>query len=924
MSSKRKIAFSVRIIFVLAVFVVGLWAGLYFFLPRYLETRIIPQLVAKTGIADFAFKVRHIGIYGADLGALRIGPEQKPALLIQSAQIDYTPKELYQKKIERMTLSGIELYGEYKDGKFALRSIDLDEALTKLQSNREPVQESEDELHLIFPRDIEIRNAVIIFKIDDRTYRIPFEISVAPEKEDDNRLNLTVSMYPLGELVRAETRIDLKQQHINLNLAAAALDLNRFSSLVQTVSDFMLTGKLDLKATAHLQLAPFKISALDATAELQNCKIRLNNLLLQNVRSSDQKELPIKINLAKIAADDWNVSGSAITATSPLPLTLSEWHGKIRADTKQVETKGEFNLALLPSPVFKNNLLPVEVLESLPLHGGYTAEYREGESLQFSITSTPAKQSGDQAARFKFDQYEITAGMPAIDISGKGKLDDLSTAYAISVPKVMIASQTQTIHLPQVVLGGTADLGKNGKVFSEATFKLQSPNARILLSPARINITDVTVSGQVKTNITGAIDLGGLLQFTGAGVTVPETGVKISGARGVVPLKWPPEKQMKNGDISIAALYYKQMNFGEIKGKIQQTAAGFAFEGRQINRLLPEISLKFNGDAKLLDTKDPVTNMNFTLLRPDHAAEIDLGNFFPGSKGVKVNGKLTLTGDLAADSSGIEGSIELQVQNASVRMEKGKFAVEGIQMSLSIPELPKLRSAAGQHLVFSKIALGDLVAKDGRIDFQIESPQSFLIEKTHFIWCDGNVDTQSMRIAPGVEDYRITFYCDRLKLAKVLEQFGAATAEGEGAVNGRIPLQYTDGKIRFDDGFLFSTPGQGGKIYLKGTDILTAGIPPNTPQYVQMELAREALKDYDYSWAKLNIASEGEELLLQMQMDGKPAKILPFVYRKDIGGFIKVEADSKGSKFQGIRLDVNFRLPLNKMLQYKGLIKMIQ
>ncbi len=59
-------------------------------------------------------------------------------------------------------------------------------------------------------------------------------------------------------------------------------------------------------------------------------------------------------------------------------------------------------------------------------------------------------------------------------------------------------------------------------------------------------------------------------------------------------------------------------------------------------------------------------------------------------------------------------------------------------------------------------------------------------------------------------------------------------------------------------------------------------------------------------------------------MDGKPAKLLPFVYRKDIGGFIKVEAGSKGSKFQGIRLDVNFRLPLNKLLQYKDLIEMIE
>ncbi len=924
MSLKRKIALSVRILLVLAVFVVGLGAGIYLFLPHYLESRIIPQLVAETGIADFAFNVRHIGIYGADLGALRIGPEQKPALLIRSVQIDYTPKELYQKQIERMTLSGIELYGEFKDGKFNLRSIDLDEALTTMQSNRASMPESEGDLPLIFLKELEIRNAVIIFQTDDRTYRIPFEISIAPEKEDYSRLNLTVSMYPLGELVHAEARIDLKQQDINLKLAAASLDLNRFSGLVQTVSDFMLSGKLDLKATAHLQLAPFKISSLDASAELQKYKIKLNNLRLQNVRSSDQKELPFKINLSKIAADDWKVSGSAISATAPLPFTLSAWHGRIKANGKQVESTGEFNVVLLPSSVYRNNLLPVEVLESLPLHGGYTVEYREGESVQFSITSTPAEQSKDHAARFKFNRYEITAGMPAIDISGKGKLEDLSTAYTIRAPGVMIASQTETIHLPRVVLKGTADLGNNVKVFPEATFKLQSPNTRILLSPARINMKDLTMSGQVKTDINGAIGLEGLLQFAGAGVTVPKTGIKISGARGVIPLKWPPARQMKNGDISIAALYYKQMNFGEIKGKIQQTQAGFAFKGRHINRLLPAMSLKFNGDARLLDTKDPMANMNFSLFRPEHAAEIDLGSFFPGFKGVKVNGKLMLTGDLAADNSGFKGSVNLQVDNAGVRIKKNNFAVEGIQMSLSIPELPKIRSAAGQHLVFSKLALGDLVAKDGRIDFQIESAQSFLIEKTHFIWCDGNVDTQSMRISPGVEDYRIIFYCDRLKLAQVLEQFGAATADGEGAVNGRIPLHYKNGKIRFDDGFLFSTPGNGGKIHLKGTEILTAGIPPSTPQYVQMELAREALKDYDYSWAKLNIASEGEELLLQMQMDGKPAKMLPFVYRKDIGGFVKVEADSKGSKFQGIRLDVNFRLPLDKMLQYKDLIKMIQ
>jgi hypothetical protein len=91
-----------------------------------------------------------------------------------------------------------------------------------------------------------------------------------------------------------------------------------------------------------------------------------------------------------------------------------------------------------------------------------------------------------------------------------------------------------------------------------------------------------------------------------------------------------------------------------------------------------------------------------------------------------------------------------------------------------------------------------------------------------------------------------------------------------------------------------------------------------------MELARKALEDYDYSWAKLNLTTEGEDLLLKMQLDGKPGKLLPFVYRKDIGAFAKVEVDAEGSTFQGIRLDVNFRLPLNKIMQYKELIQMIQ
>ena len=281
-------------------------------------------------------------------------------------------------------------------------------------------------------------------------------------------------------------------------------------------------------------------------------------------------------------------------------------------------------------------------------------------------------------------------------------------------------------------------------------------------------------------------------------------------------------------------------------------------------------------------------------------------------------------GNLVIGKEGFNAAARSTISNGELRHRKNKIAIEAIQMDLLIPHLAQMRSAPGQKLKFARASLGEMNLENGEIDFQIESTQSVLVEKSHFIWCDGKVDAPAIRFTSGIEDYNLILYCDRLNLAKVLQQFGAASVKAEGHLNGRIPLRYQNGKLSFTDGFLFTTPGESGKIRMTDAEILTAGIPPDTPQYVQMELARKALEDYDYKWAKLNLTTEGEDLLLKMQLDGKPAKSLPFVYQKDIGGFAKVEADVQGSTFQGIRLDVNFRLPLNKIMQYKELIQMIQ
>jgi prepilin-type processing-associated H-X9-DG protein len=200
----------------------------------------------------------------------------------------------------------------------------------------------------------------------------------------------------------------------------------------------------------------------------------------------------------------------------------------------------------------------------------------------------------------------------------------------------------------------------------------------------------------------------------------------------------------------------------------------------------------------------------------------------------------------------------------------------------------------------------------------VESPTSLLLESGIFAWCDGHVSTEGLRLRTTRKDYEMTLLCDRLRLASLLDQFGVQGAEGEGTLNGRIPISVVDGKVRFVDGFLNSPPGEGGTIRVGDVGVLTAGIPKDSPQFSQLDFAGEALKDFRYNSAKLRLNSEGDELLLQIKLDGQPSRPIPFRYNSEIGSFTRLQAGETGGITHPILLDINLRVPFQKMLEYGG------
>ena len=924
MPSKPKIFLTLRILFLLILLVIGLLAGLYFYLPHYLESRILPQFIAKAGIADFNVSVRNIGLFGADLGVLRIGSGRNPAMVIRSVQVDYSPRGLFRQKIDGLTLNGIELYGVVANGRIQLPGVDIEKILTGAPPRDTSTPTSNDSSPLISLENLAVRNSRITLEYNDQYYRVPFELEIVARDPRLNRLDGVAFLYPRGAKISASFNLDRSQRRASLNIQSKKLDMKRFADLTSQTVDMMISGDMTLHAKADLLWAPFRLSAVNASLILQHFEIHAGSFKFQNATVSTSREAPLNVHLVQKNDDEWQMSGSGISMVSPTPMTLSGFNATITRNKGMLASSGNFTAVLQP-PTQKESLsLPLRIQNPLQLRGQFGVQYHQSGRWQCEVSDYAAEGTAVQKVRLSSEQFKVTSSIPQFMLSAKSDQRLIDVSYTLKVPGVRIFSAAESIQLPQLTLDGTAQIANTENELSKAAFDLRASNAGLKLDGAEIKISNISFSGKLNRNVGRLIALDGVLKIAGARGELSDFNAGFSEAKATIPFKWPAAEKNTKGSVSVASLKLNGRYLGGLKCRLGQTSSGFTFEGWHQSALLPRIKLGFSGESRLFHPGPFETSIHFDLSHPGGTPDVRLEKIFPEAAGVRLNGNLQLKGNLTINSRGFSGKVKADFADGRISLDKNKLALEGVLMSLNFPELPSIRSAPGQQLNISKISLGDIIAENARVDFQIESSRTLLIEKIHFKWCNGNVETQPIRVSPDIEDYRLTLYCDRLNLAEVLEQFGAAKAEGKGTVSGRIPLQYIKSKIQFDDGFLFSTPGEGGKIYLSGTDILTAGIPPNTPQFIQMELAAAALKDYDYDWAKLNLTSEGDELLLQMQMDGKPARTLPFAYRKDIGGFVKVDADSKGSKFQGIRLDVNFRLPLNKMLQYKDLFKMIQ
>ncbi len=890
-------------------------AIVYVLLPGIIESQIIPDFARRLGITEFGATVREIDLNGADIGPLIIGAEDEPAVIVRSVQIDYTLSGLSQKTVKRVVLAGLEVYAEFENGSFRFRGVDWRELFRQPAAEGvDPATTGAQPLPIPIGR-LEIHNAVVILDLAGTSVRVPFDLVAAYTQTEQSVARCTIRLYPAGQSVAVTAEIDAARSRLQLSFTAAAVHLTHFSELFRTVPGLVATGLMHVSGSAVVQLSPFDLSSFSAQVQLSDGRIQYRDLTLQTLPPAAKDGAATRMAITKTDAASWQVSVSAITVPTTLPWQLEAAEMQLTAERGVLTGSGRFRVQTAATKS------AWALSEPLVLEGRIQVSLAADRFWSVQIAQLPEDGATTKPMMLTWQSYQISAALPQYEIRATGRGASGSATYALAFETVRLASAGVGFRTSALSLAGKASW--NAEDVS-ASCRLKAGNTQLDFSAADIHMPQVSLTGQLQRVAMKPAVFDGTLTWSGSRLVLPAAGAKLVNIAGEVPLRWPPAASSQKGSISVGDVSYRNRKLGSISTSLHQTELGFAFTGRHSNRILPHLSLHFEGSTDLMPSGFPDTRLQFRLSHPQIPTGIQADQFFPAAKGLVLDGKLEANGDARLNAQGFKGSLQAELAQGSVRIEKSKLAAEGIRLNLSIPEVGRLRSAPQQVLKFSRASFGALIVDEGQVEFQIESARSILLEKGRFGWCRGKVDMQSMRIIPGEADYNIVLYCDRVNLAEVLKQFGAAEADGEGTMNGRIPLRFREGKLRFDDGFLFSSPGQGGKIHLAGTEILTAGIAPNTAQYVQMELAREALKDYEYSWAKLNLNTEGEDLLLGLQLDGKPVNPLPFTYRKDLGRFVRIEGQGQGSVFQGIRLDVNFRLPLDKLLQYKKLLNMMR
>ena len=247
---------------------------------------------------------------------------------------------------------------------------------------------------------------------------------------------------------------------------------------------------------------------------------------------------------------------------------------------------------------------------------------------------------------------------------------------------------------------------------------------------------------------------------------------------------------------------------------------------------------------------------------------------------IKAVSNLVFSGSIAIDATAERTpqipvpvwSAKVPLRNLSADLMAGKNAV-------SVRGLFLTPGASGiaNHLDISPLFLrADAITGTGFVLTNLmasvrATERALMVNEASAGFCGGKVSLYSLVLDPKTLNTGFTLFLDDVDAGEVLSHMSGFNGTARGHLHGKIKLFVKEGGkgLRFSDAFLYSTPGEIGKLQMTNPETLTdnlslAGLSDSSRANVA-----NALTDLDYSVLKLTLRRKAEKVAsLGVRIDG--------------------------------------------------------
>ena len=133
--------------------------------------------------------------------------------------------------------------------------------------------------------------------------------------------------------------------------------------------------------------------------------------------------------------------------------------------------------------------------------------------------------------------------------------------------------------------------------------------------------------------------------------------------------------------------------------------------------------------------------------------------------------------------------------------------------------------------------------------------KAVLVTEAAAVFCDGQVNLYSLFLDPKNLNTGFTLFIDDVNAGETLSHLNGFNGEASGRLHGKVRLFVREGgkAVRLSDAFLYSTPGETGKLKLNDPTPVTDNLALAGLDEATRSNVANALTDLDYSVLRLNL-----------------------------------------------------------------------